>query len=351
MLLRPHTLPTRLSLLGALACLVLTTLWTSSALASSKTPATPPLSTHWWGVNAHLMWYGLDAAVADLDKVQAAGLTRVRFDLNWAVFEPQAKSGWDEAYLTKLDGVIAAAYARGITPTITVLTTPAWARHNAGSQFTPPDKAADFADAIGHVAGRYTEVPGVAWEIWNEPNQIQFWDMPGGPDPVGYAGLLRAAYPAIKSAAPFAAVLGGSIAFNDQAYLSAMYSAGQVKGYFDALALHPYSLNYAPESTVSAFESFGLAVTRSEQTMAQYGEPGKPIWITEMGWSTIGVSDYNRMAYFQKAVQMVRTWPYVREFDVYALSQAEDFPDMGLIGGNGISTGSWITYVQAVRQT
>ena len=195
------------------------------------------------------------------------------------------------------------------------------------------------------------DVPGIAYEIWNEPNQTQFWDVPDGPDPVAYSRLLREAYPAIKRSAPFAAVLGGSIAFNDQSFLSRMYRDGHIAGYFDALALHPYSMYYAPDSTVSSYQSFTLAVQSSENTMAQFGEPQKPIWITEMGWSTIGVSDDDRMGYFQHAVEMVRGWSYVREFDAYALSQTEDYPDMGLISGNGMQTGSWITYVGAVHQS
>lgn len=110
MSLRRHAFKTCVGTLVA----VITAFGITSALAQ-QAPQTPSLeSAHWWGVNAHLMWYGLDAAIADLDKVHAAGLNRVRFDLNWAVFEPNQKGVYDEAYLTKLDGVIGAARARGI---------------------------------------------------------------------------------------------------------------------------------------------------------------------------------------------------------------------------------------------
>jgi hypothetical protein len=304
-----------------------------------------------FGVNAHLMWYGLDQATNDLNRVQAAGLTSVRFDLYWDSIEPNVKSTYDQAYLTKLDGVIAAARSRGISSTITVIGTPSWARGNAGTNMTPPTNASDYGDVMGMLAARYANQPGIAWEIWNEPNQTQFWNAPGGPNGAAYAKLLQAAYPRIKSAAPSAVVLGGSIAFNDQAFLNAMY-AGGAKGKFDALAVHPYSLAYAPDSTASAYNSYTLALQNLHTVLVNQGEPQKPIWITESGWSTNSVSDATRATYFQTAIGMLNTnFPYVEVYQAYALNQAEDMPDMGLTTGSGAATQSWTAYTSGAKTT
>lgn len=302
-----------------------------------------------FGVNAHLMWYGLDQATNDLDRVQAAGLTQVRFDLYWSSIEPSMKGQYDQAYLAKLDGVVAAARARGITSTMAVLGTPGWARANVGSVMTPPTNPSDYGDVLAMLARRYAGVPGVAYEIWNEPNQPQFWNAPGGPNAGGYARLLQAAYPKIKSAAPSALVLGGSIAFNDQSFITGMYSGG-AKGNFDVLALHPYSLGYAPTSTASAYESYALALETMHATLVSVGDPNKPIWITESGWSTKDVSDATRASYVQQAVGLLpATFPYVESYQAYALNQAEDMPDMGLTSGSGAPTQTWTAYISSVK--
>src|SRR3954454_4830289 len=50
-----------------------------------------------FGVNAHLLWYGLDEAIQDLERVQQAGLHRVRYDLDWSTLEPASKGSYDMA--------------------------------------------------------------------------------------------------------------------------------------------------------------------------------------------------------------------------------------------------------------
>lgn len=283
----------------------------------------PPLvpGTPQFGLNTHLMWDGPAQAAVDLDRIVAAGQTVVRFDVQWDGFEPTEKGGWDDGFLARLDQTLDLVEQRGLRPILVVVGTPAWARGGLGSRFTPPDRAEDFADAVGYLAARYQDRPSIAYEIWNEPNQDDFWDTHAGPDPVVYGRLLQAAYARIKAAAPDATVLGGSIAFNDRDYFEQMYQAGDVSQWFDALALHPYSLGNAPEQVDDQIHSFALAVDSMRTVMAEHGSPNKPIWITEMGWSTTVVSDATRATYFQQAVQLVRGWPQVVAFCAYQLSQ------------------------------
>src|SRR6202040_4082808 len=155
------------------------------------------------------------------------------------------------------------------------------------------------------------------------------WDTPGGPDALTYARMLKASYASIKARAPGATVVVGAIAFNDQTYLQSLYAFGNIVGSYDALSLHPYSPANAPESTTDSYHSFKLAVEQTIQTMAQYNQQSKPIWITEMGWATPGVSDATRAAYFRRAVQMVRNWPQVAQFMPYIQNQADGELAMG----------------------
>ena len=93
--------------------------------------------------------------------------------------------------------------------------------------------------------------------------------------------------------------------FTPDAYID--YRAmGGIAGHYDAFALHPYEGPFAPDATSDTYRSFKLAVEQTTQLMATYGDSQKPIWITEMGWSTNDVSDWTRAAYLARAVSMVR---------------------------------------------
>ena len=275
------------------------------------------------------------------------GLTTVRLDVNWDELEPQAQGVRNPEYLNRLDGVMGLIRWYGLHPIVVVVGTPAWARGGAGSRMTPPERPEDFAAALGFLAGRYAGGPGVAYEVWNEPNQPQFWDAPGGPNAPAYARLLKPAYAAIKAADPAATVLGGSIAFNDWRYLKSLYAEGGVLGSMDGLAIHPYTQGQPPEARTDGYHSFALAVEQLGQVMAAHGDGATPLWITEMGWSTRTVDDATRADYYRRAVGLVRSWPRVAAFCAYALRQEDDYPDLGLIAPGGAATASWNAFVQA----
>ena len=74
-----------------------------------------------------------------------------------------------------------------------------------------------------------------AYEVWNEEDETQFWG--GTPNPAQYAAILKATYPAIKSADPQAKVLLGPLTGNNYDFLSALYDNG-AQGSFDAASVH-----------------------------------------------------------------------------------------------------------------
>jgi hypothetical protein len=301
-----------------------------------------------FGVTAHLLWSDAGTAAKELDVIQANGLDTVRFDVAWDALQPISGDQWDASQLAQLDNVLNLASARGLHVIMVVLGTPAWARGNAGTPLTPPSDPSTFADALGFLARRYAQRPDMVYEVWNEPNQPQFWDTPAGPDPAAYKRMLGAANAAIKNAAPASTVLGGSIAFNDPNFLQGMYNAG-AGGQFDGLSLHPYGQGHAPDDQSDPYHSFVLALDQARQVMSANGEPNKSIWITEVGWSTTFMSDATRADYVQRAVQMVRARPYIAALSVFALSQSQDYPDTGLIQPDWTPTQSWSAYGSAVR--
>ena len=82
---------------------------------------------------------------------------------------------------------------------------------------------------------------------------------------------MRAAYPAIKQANPNVPVLAGSLVGSNGVFLRALYAAG-IKGYYDGLAVHFYTL------TLAALREFREAQLANGDT--------KPLWLDEFGWSS-----------------------------------------------------------------
>jgi hypothetical protein len=313
----------------------------------TRTPTAPTVFPKQFGVNAHLTWTSTQQAVLDVERARAAGLQSVRFDVSWTKLEPTGKRTWSPAYLAQIDAAVEAVTSRGLGAVLILTDTPGWARGYGGTGATPPTRVEDYADVLGFVAARYASRARMAYEVWNEPNQVTFWNAPGGPDALTYARMLRASHASIKAAAPAATVVGGAVAFNDQTFLHGLYAFGGIAGHYDALSLHPYSLGFHPDSAADGYHTFRLAVEQTLQLMAQYGESHKPLWITEMGWSTDYVSDAERGLYLRRAVEMARGWPQVAVFQVFALNQAEDGRDVGMIAPGGHSTSSWMAYASA----
>ena len=111
--------------------------------------------------------------------------------------------------------------------------------------------------------------------------------------PAQYAALLRTAYAAIKAADPKATVLLGGLTGNDVSYLNELYGAG-ARGSFDAVAVHtdtacnvtsPYVFEF-DRGTQTINQYFFLGFTAIHAAMIAAGDGAKPIYMTELGWSS-----------------------------------------------------------------
>jgi hypothetical protein len=162
--------------------------------------------------------------------------------------------------------------------------------------FSEPLNDYDFARYTYEVVNHFRNDVRV-WQIWNEPNTEGFWKPK--PNPERYVALLQEAYLAAKYADPdavviFAGMSSNGIEGNDDAGLAShfvenAYKAG-AKGFFDAMAIHPYMLPNGGIETLRA----KIAATR--EVMNEYWDEDVPLWLTEMGvptdvpwWSTAPV--------------------------------------------------------------
>jgi hypothetical protein len=307
---------TRLPQLSRAFILLLSVFALVAMLAPSARAAQP-------GVVSDLTWY-----ISDSDKARTAsaledlGSDWTRLAIQWREAEPQ-EGQYNEWWLNEYEKAINMAHAAGQRVIVMVDEAPSWASGSSSSN--APGDPAKFARFMSVVAKRYAgKVDG--WEIWNEENLQRFWT--SGPNPSAYAALLRAAYPAVKSADPAAKVVFGGTAGNDYAFLEGVYAAGG-KGYFDVLGTHPYP--YCGSTNPEEIRMSGSRISKDSflgyremrRTMQANGDE-KPIWITEMGWTTSsgacspggnmwqgGVSETRQAEYLYKAYKLLEADPYV----------------------------------------
>jgi hypothetical protein len=297
-----HTVRVLLATLALAAMAALSPLPASAAEKGIQTDMT-------WGVSSR----DRTQTVAD---VQDLGAKWMRVTMSWSDVETSkgtySPSHWDTA--------IAAAATSGTKLLVTVYTSPSWASGRAEDS-APPLNPADYANFMRYAAARWGDKVD-AWEIWNEQNSSTFWST--GPSPSGYANLLKAAYPAVKSADPTALVVYGGVSHNDYRFIEQSYAAVPDLGdYYDVMATHPYPTPayQPPESTwldgdgrlaVRAFSSY-----REIRNVMLANGDDKPLWFTEFGWATttlagLGVSESAQAAYYTRAMQCLEQDPYVK---------------------------------------
>lgn len=255
------------------------------------------------------------------------GAKWVRLFVDWKVVEP-SPGKLDSFWTGQYDDAVNRLTGARIKPIFVVTGAPAWAS-GSNDGITPPKKPSDYAAFVGNVAGRY-KGRVVAWEIWNEQDGGDFWK--NGPEPIRYTELLKAAYPAVKAADPAATVIFGGMVANDYDFLEQAYAAG-AKGSFDAVGVHTDTacLTRPPEESyrerngrVGRFAFTGYREVRS--SMLANGDD-KPVWMTELGWSTstttcarggsagqkpAGVSEAEQADFLSRAFHCLQTDPFVQ---------------------------------------
>ncbi|HUB73878.1 MAG TPA: cellulase family glycosylhydrolase [Solirubrobacteraceae bacterium] len=263
---------------------------------------------------------------AQIPAVQALGTHWVRMFASWPDLEP-ASGSFSTFWLGYYEETFRSLPA-GTKVLLDVVDTPSW-ETGSGNPSTPPASAQEYGAFVGELAQRFGARVS-AYEIWNEEDSSAWW--PGGPNAAAYTELLKAAYPAIKSADPDATVVLGGLTGNDYEYLEGVYGAGG-KGYFDAVGVHtdtacdvlsPYEfLRGANDRLVP--DSF-LAYREVHDVMVANGEE-KPIWMTELSWRTTsavcpegawagqkpeGVSEEQQATYLRQAYHCLQQDPYVK---------------------------------------
>ena len=248
-----------------------------------------------------------------------AGFTHAKMILYWPRLEPSPGNYlWNETKENDLDNVMKPARAEGMPLILRIDEVPGWAGGSPGG--------ADLGavEAFYNAMASYAKGTVVGYEILNEPNLPFEWG--GPPSAAGYTAFLKAAYRGVKSGDPGAMVIGGGPSPNtggfggtieDTDFLNGMYDAG-AKGFMDALGVHNYGGNTAPERDPG---DCGICFRRAElyrNLMVKRGDAGTPVWATEFGWLMdpgfgLGQYDWMKVSPEQQADYVVRSYKYAQK--------------------------------------
>jgi hypothetical protein len=284
--------------------------------------------------------YGMqvDPNGGHMNVLPGMGIRWVKFQVPWTHFEgsPGAKNF--------PDGYVNEAAANGLKILASIVKAPAWSRNQGFLRGEgPPQNPAHYAEYVGAFAAHFCgKVHAI--EVWNEQNMDYEWGYEPL-DPGRYMELLKQAYTAIKAACPSMIVVSGAPtpagmvlpnAYDDRAYLTAMYQNGLAR-YSDAIGVHPSGFGNPPDVTVQDFQagrygapshanhpSFYMLNTLQDyrNIMLRFGDGNKRLWPTEFGWGSTSaphpgyeyearISESMQADYIVRAFQKMKSLGYV----------------------------------------
>lgn len=209
----------------------------------------------------------------DMELLESAGIRLLRVSIGWDSVEPEQ----DRYDFEFWDRFVEQARSHRVRLIPYVAYTPRWAA-DGGTQEDfwkrPPRDDGQFAEIVALLAGRYRETID-SWELWNEPDNPDFWTG----DVVRYARLLAAGAPAVRRAHPGAKVVTGGLAGHLD-FLAALFGDGQSPARADVVNLHAYFETWNPEP----IEAITRYVAGAADIVRRAGGR-QPLWMAEVGYS------------------------------------------------------------------
>jgi hypothetical protein len=288
---------------------------------------------------------GVNVASLNHDSIAeglATGAKTIRLFASWQELEPNGPNDYPNVgNVADYDAAIRQINAGGAQPLFVVLNAPAWA-NGSNDPLVPPSDPATYAKFIGKFVAHNKSVGAVAgYEIWNEPDENAFWHPQ--PDVARYTALLKASYASIKAADPGATVVTGPTTGNNYSWIQQLYGNG-AGGSFDVVAVHtdtacldrgPDAFYRDPGGQLAQYTFLGYRSVHD--VMAANGDGAKPIWMSELGWSSTGggptsctrgqwngqkpsgVSEAAQAQYLTQAYACLANDPYVQKADWFTL--------------------------------
>jgi hypothetical protein len=263
----------------------------------------------------------------------------VRIDLPWSQVNP-APEVWD---FGSTDAQVAAARAEGLEVLAILSRAPAWL--GGGERGTrPPADLDPWRQFVARAASRYAGRIA-AYEVWNEPD---FFDEGTG---VGwnaaarlYLDYLHAAAREIRRLAPGTLVAGPALSSGPtprtaellRLLESTLHPDGRAIDDLDVVTLHA---NVLDDDGVGQWLTRLLGNKLYPLASLLPSAAGKPIWVTELGWTTAEVGETSQSANLAEALRHLSgasDWPSCANVGNFRLTHAFVYK---LMDGGGESAG------------
>lgn len=284
------------------------------AVMLSGSDAAPPIGAVAAVQDDHLATESIETISTRLDLLKDTGVTTTRVDLFWnsiALARPATPTDpADPAYdFARADSIMLGLAERGITPIVSVYSTPAWSSGGAVDAIGGPvnrlaPEPKDYGDFMGALATRYngsftgpggSVLPEVKYfEVWNEPNLDGFLQVAEKSTEARldtYAEMARAAHPAIKDANPDARVIVGVGGPRSSTTATGVGAIEWLRGLrardipLDGYSQHVYP-SAAPTVETAVVPSWSSIGRVLDELDAWRADPSIPLYITEAGYTT-----------------------------------------------------------------
>jgi hypothetical protein len=247
----------------------------------------------------------------DFDQIKALGIKFVRRGFHWEGIE-KVKGTYD---FSAEDAVMKELHDRGLR----VLGVIAFGNKLYQPVYSSDEGRTAYANFAAALAAHYKD-DHVIWEIWNEPNTMNFWGKhgkkKGNSDDYAteYVNLLKATVPAMRQTDPNCTIVGGSVSClwsASYAWTGFCFSKGILQSGIDGWSVHPYSVirpeDYAPDYEIVRDMMVKNGASRDF-----------PILDTERGFPVTKAEGY--AGGDPKMNEKYQAWNLVRQYliDVYA---------------------------------
>jgi hypothetical protein len=277
-------------------------------MAAALAPNALAVPSNFWGVVPQTL-----PTPEQFQRLKRGGVDSVRVAISWGAIQPERNSALDWSGVDQL--VDEAAMARvEVVPTL--FGAPTWVVptvlvNSETRSYAPKNlpvktgaQRSAWAEFVRQAVLRYgpqgsfwTENPTVPrkpirlWQIWNEENTRYFV---ARPDAAEYGKLVKLSSNTIKAIDPGAKVILGGIvarpkdaeythkrprwAYFGTEFLEQMYERTPgIKQKYDGVAIHPYTTRY---------QLLQPEMEEVRETLKAVHDPGKGLWITELGWAS-----------------------------------------------------------------
>lgn len=232
----------------------------------------------------------------DCELMQLAGIESARLPIYWSMVEPQPEDLYAPDW-SSFDRNVAIAAEHEIRIFPFLIGTPEWvAPFPTAEPVESGWQRHAWTRFLGDAVRRYgpggefwrenPELPRLPirkWEIWNEENIVTFSHHPS---PTRFAQLIRLSGRVLHREDPGSQVIVGgffgrplqvppNIRSGD--FLSRIYRAGDVKRFFDGIALHPY---------VAQARAMHSEIVNLRRVMRVHHDAATPLYVTELGWGS-----------------------------------------------------------------